>query len=53
MIKINAMVIVIIVIAVLAFFYFIFKQNKKDQKKLEKELNDQEIKPEKHDEEHI
>ncbi len=46
--KINLVVIAIVIVAVLAFVYFIVKRNRKDQKDLEQELNEREIKPEKH-----
>ena len=51
--KINVVVIAIVIVAVLAFVYFIVKRNKKDQKKLEQELNKREIKPEKHTEDKV
>lgn len=51
--KINVVVIAIVIVAVLAFVYFIVKRNKKDQKKLEQELNEREIKPEKHTEDKV
>jgi len=47
--KINTVVIAIIVVAILAFLYFIIKRNRKDQKELEQELNQKEIKPDQHD----
>lgn len=46
--KINIVVIVIIVAAILGFVYFIVKRNRKDQKKLEQELNQRELTPDKH-----
>ena len=46
--KINTVVIAIIVVAILAFLYFIIKRNRKDQKELEQELNQKEIKPDQH-----
>ena len=51
--KVNIVIIALIVVAILAFVYFIIKRNKKDLKSLERELNEKEIKPETHDEEHI
>lgn len=51
--KINTVIIAIAIIAVLAFVYFIIKRNRKDQKELEKELNDREVAPDKHDGEHV
>ena len=51
--EVNRTVIAVLVIVILAFVYFIIKRNKKDQKNLEEELNQKEIKPDKHDEEHI
>ena len=47
--KINPVVIAVIIIAVLGFLYFIIKRNRKDQKELEQELNQKEIKPDQHD----
>ncbi|MFD0941282.1 hypothetical protein [Pedobacter boryungensis] len=51
--KINTVIIAIVVVAILAFVYFIIKRNKKDQKELEHEFNQKEVKPDKHDEKHI
>jgi preprotein translocase subunit YajC len=51
--KVNIVIIALIVVAILAFVYFIIKRNKKDQKSLERELNEKEIKPSAHDDEHI
>jgi preprotein translocase subunit YajC len=51
--KSNSIVIALLVVAILAFVYFIIKRNRKDQKSLEKDLNQREIKPEKHDDEHV
>lgn len=51
--KVNSIVIALVVVAILAFVYFIIKKNKKDQKSLENELNQREIKPEKHDSEKV
>ncbi|HTM98825.1 MAG TPA: FeoB-associated Cys-rich membrane protein [Pedobacter sp.] len=51
--KSNSIVIALLIVAILAFVYFIIKRNRKDQKSLEKELNQREVKPEKHDDEHI
>jgi preprotein translocase subunit YajC len=51
--KINSVVIAILVVAILAFLYFIIKRNKKDQKALENELNQKEIMPHQHTDEHL
>lgn len=51
--EVNRTVIAVLVIAILIFVYFIIKRNKKDRKSLEEELNQNDIKPDKHDEEHI
>lgn len=48
--KVNEWVIAIIVVSVLAFVYFIVKRNKVDQKNLERDLNEREVKPDRHDE---
>ena len=53
MIEINTVVIAIVIVAILVFCYYIIKRNRKDLKKLENELNEREVKPEKHDEDHI
>lgn len=49
----NGLVIVFGAIVILAFVIFVIKRNRKDQKDLEKELNQRETKPSKHDEDHI
>ena len=46
--KINTVVIAIIIISILAFVIFVVKRNRKDQKKLENELNQKELTPDKH-----
>lgn len=46
----NVIVISILVVAIALFIVFVIKRNKKDQKDLEKELNQKEINPDKHDE---
>lgn len=46
--KVNIVVIVIIIAAILGFVYFVIKRNRKDQKDLEKEINQREITPDKH-----
>ena len=51
--KINIVIIAIVVVAILAFVYFIIRRNRKDQKDLEKGLNEQEIAPQKHEDNHI
>ncbi|SFH26202.1 FeoB-associated Cys-rich membrane protein [Pedobacter insulae] len=51
--KFNSIVIALLVVAILAFVYFIIRRNRKDQKSLEKELNQREMKPEKHEDEHV
>lgn len=51
--EINIVVIAIIVVAVLVFVYFVIKRNKQDLKDLEKELNEKDIHPKKHDDNHI
>lgn len=45
----NSTVIGIGIIIILAFIYFVIKRNKKDQKNMENELNQAEIKPDKHE----
>ena len=51
--KINTVIIAIVIVAIIAFVYFIIKRNRKDLKELEKELNQKEIMPDKHDDNHI
>lgn len=51
--EINIIVIAIIIIATLLFVYFVVKRNRKDLKELEKELNEKDFQPKKHDENHI
>lgn len=51
--EVNSTVIALGVIVILAFVYFIIKKNRKDQKSLEDELNQKDVKPEKHDSEKI
>lgn len=46
--KIDILVIVIAAIAILAFVYFIITRNRKDQKKLEDDFNEQELYVDKH-----
>ncbi len=46
--KINFILIAVVVVAILGFIYFVVKRNRKDQKDLEKELNQKELTPEKH-----
>ena len=51
--KLNTVVIALLVVAILAFVYFIIKRNRKDQQSLEEDLNQREVKSEKHDGEHL
>lgn len=51
--KINFILIAVVIVAILGFVYFIVKRNRKDQKNLEKELNQKELKPDKHSDERI
>lgn len=46
--KVNIVVIGIIIIAIIGFVYFVLKRNRKDQKEMEKELNQRELSPDKH-----
>ena len=45
----NVIVISVLVVAIALFVVFVIKRNRKDQKSLEKELNEKEITLEKHD----
>lgn len=47
--EVNKFVIGILVIVILAFVYFVIKRNKKDQKKMEREFNEKEVSPKKHE----
>jgi preprotein translocase subunit YajC len=51
--KINFILIAVAIVAILGFVYFIIKRNQKDQKDLEKELNQKELKPDKHSDERV
>jgi len=51
--EINYLVVVPVLILVIALILFLIRRNRKDQKKLERELNQSELKPEKHDKDHI
>lgn len=46
--KINLILIAVAVVAILGFIYFVVKRNNKDQKDLEKELNQKELKADRH-----
>ncbi|MCY1536797.1 hypothetical protein D9M68_722680 [compost metagenome] len=43
----------ILIVLIIPFVYFIIKRNRKDQRELEEELNKREMKPDKHDGDHI
>lgn len=51
--NVNVDVLVILGLVVFILVWVVIRRNKKDQKEMEKELNAREMKPEKHDEEHI
>ena len=51
--EINYLVVVPVLILVIALILFLIRRNRKDQKKLEQELNESELKPEKHDKDHL
>lgn len=51
--KINFILIAVAIVAILGFIYFVIKRNRKDQKELERELNQKELRPEKHNSERI
>lgn len=51
--KVNFILIAVAIVAILGFIYFLIKRNHKDQKDLEKELNQKELKPEKHSGDHL
>jgi preprotein translocase subunit YajC len=50
--EINYTIAVALIIAVAALIIFLIRKNNKDKKKMEKEMIDSEIKPEKHDSGH-
>ena len=45
----NVVVISVLVVAIALFVVFVIKRNRKDQKSLEKELNEKELTPDKND----
>lgn len=45
----NVIVISVLVVAIALFVVFVIKRNRKDQKSLEKELNENELTPDKND----
>ncbi len=47
------MVIAILIIAILGFVFFVIRRNRKDQKKMEREMNQSELTPDKHQENKI
>ncbi len=49
--KANYPIVVIVVIAAIILITFLVRRNRKDEKKFEKDLNQSEMKPEKHDDE--
>jgi hypothetical protein len=51
--KLNYYWLIPLGILAIALIVFVIKRNLKDQKDLENELNERELKPNKHDEEHI
>ncbi|WP_165503594.1 hypothetical protein [Pedobacter hiemivivus] len=51
--EINYTIAVPVLIAVVALIIFLILKNNKDKKKMEKEIIDSEIKPEKHDSGHV
>lgn len=44
----NIILIALGILALLAFIYFVIRRNYKDQKAFERELNQKELKPDKH-----
>ncbi|ETZ24874.1 hypothetical protein [Pedobacter sp. V48] len=51
--EINYLVVVPVLILVIALILFLICRNRKDQKKVEQELNESELKPEKHNKDHL
>ena len=51
--EINYAIAAAVLIAVAALIFFLIRKNEKDRKKIEKEIIDSEIKPEKHDSGHV
>lgn len=51
--EINYVVIAILIVAILGFVFFVIKRNRKDQKKMEREINQSELTPDKHQENKI
>lgn len=50
---ISIVIVGILIVLIIPFVYFIIKRNRKDQRELEEELNEREMKPDKHDGDHI
>lgn len=51
--EINYTIAAPVLIAVAALIIFLIRRNNKDRKKMEKEMIESEIKPEKHDSDHV
>lgn len=51
--EINYTIAVPVLIAIAGLIIFLIRRNNKDKKKMEKEIIDSEIKPEKHDSDHV
>lgn len=51
--EINYVIVVPVILLAILFVVWIIRRNRKDEKKFEKEMNESEILPEKHDKDHI
>lgn len=51
--EINYAIVIPVILVVILFVAWIIWRNRKDEKKFEKEMNESEILPEKHDKDHI
>jgi len=53
MMEINYPIVVLVLIAVGGLIIYLIRKNRKDKKKFEKETIQSELKPEKHDSDHV
>lgn len=50
---VNYLIIGLVVLAALAFIVWLIRRNLKDKKEFEKEIIESDLKPEKHDDDHV
>ena len=51
--EVNYFIVVLVLLAAILFILWFIKRNRKDKKEFEKEINQKELTPEKHDEDRI